>query len=140
MSDIYHLFNIKTKDVSKIYEALTTQKGLASWWTVNVEGKPEIGEIIKFRFAIDYAKEMLVLQQKENQVVEWECISGDEQWVGTKIIFEIEDSNEGTHIRFKHKGWKKQTDLYAVCNYHWGLYLKSLKTLIETGKGNPNSY
>ena len=33
MPEIHHLFNIKTTDASKVYDAITTQQGLAGWWT-----------------------------------------------------------------------------------------------------------
>lgn len=51
-------------------------------------------------------------------------------------ILHIEPANGSLNLRFSHIGWKKETDLFAECNYHWGLYIKSLKTYIETGKGN----
>ena len=77
---------------------------------------------------------------EKHKRVEWESVTGDKQWIGTKIIFNIEPKKDSINLRFSHINWKEQTDLFADCNYHWGLYMKSLKTYIETGKGNPHLY
>jgi len=136
--DIFHLFNIKTNDSEKIYNAITQQEGLASWWTTETVAKSEIGSIIEFRFTKNYKKGMKILNLEENKIVEWECIDGDQEWLGTKIKFEIIPKEESTDIKFYHTDWREITDLYGICNYHWGLYMKSLKAFIEEGKGNPH--
>jgi len=139
MAEIFHLFNIKSTDRAKIYSAITTQEGLASWWTVETKAIPEIGAVIEFRFTKDYKKGMKILNLEKNKIVEWECVDADAQWLGTKIKFEIIPKDNSTDIKFYHSNWKKVTDLYGICNYHWGLYMKSLKTFIEEGKGNPHN-
>ena len=138
MADIFHLFNIKTGNPSTVYKALTEEEGLSSWWTTGAKAKPEEGTTAYFTFTRDYTKQMKVLSLEENKKVEWECVGGDEQWIGTKITFEIEHKENSVDVRFKHKGWKEETDLFGSCNYHWGLYMKSLKSYIETGTGNPH--
>ena len=140
MASIYHLFNIKTEGPSKVYEALATQEGLASWWTTATAAQPVIGSIISFRFTDDYHKEMKVLELFPDKRVLWECIIGHPQWLGTTISFEIEELGDAVNVRLLHAGWEEETDFFGTCNYHWGLYMKSLKTYIETGKGNPNVY
>jgi uncharacterized protein YndB with AHSA1/START domain len=140
MAEIHHLFNIKTTNASKVFDAITTQKGLASWWTTETIAIPEVNSIATFKFQPDYYNEMKVTKLVENKRIEWLCITGDPQWVGTKLIFSIEPSNESINLRFSHVDWKESTDFYAVCNYHWGLYMKSLKTYIETGIGTPHKF
>lgn len=140
MPEILHLFNIKTTDPSKVYDAITTQQGLASWWTTGVTAKPEVGSIASFRFIPEHLMEMKIIKLVKDKRIEWECVTGDKQWVGTKLIFSIEPEKDSINLRFSHIGWREATDFYAVCNYHWGLYMKSLKTFIETGKGNPHFY
>ena len=138
MAAIFHLFNIKTAAPSKVYEALVTQKGLASWWTTATEAEPKVGSIASFRFMVDYHKEMKILELFPDRRVLWECVTGDSQWLGTTISFEIEALEGSVNVRLLHAGWEKETDFFGTCNYHWGLYMKSLKTYIETGKGNPH--
>lgn len=140
MAEILHLLNIKTTDTSKVFNAITTQKGLSNWWTTETQASPEVNSIASFRFLPDYHNEMKVTKLEKNKRVEWLCITGDPQWVGTKFIFNIEPEKDSINLRFSHTDWRETTDLFAVCNYHWGLYMKSLKTYIETGKGNPHLY
>ena len=138
MSEIFHLFNIKTTDASKVYEAITKQEGLASWWTTETKATPEIGAIIEFRFTNNYRKKMEIIELDQDKKVVWKCVDGDEQWLGTIIKFEIFPKEGSTDLKFYHSNWKGATDLFGFCNYHWGLYMKSLKTYIGTGKGNPH--
>jgi uncharacterized protein YndB with AHSA1/START domain len=140
VAEILHLFNIKTTDASKVYDAITTQEGLSNWWTTETTATPEVNSIATFRFLPDYYDEMKITKLEKNRRVEWHCIVGDKQWVGTKIIFSIEPEQNSINLRFSHTDWREKTDFYAVCNYHWGLYMKSLKTYVETGKGNPHIF
>ena len=69
--------------------------------------------------------------------VEWKCLEADPEWIETFIAFELEEKDDQTILRFTHGNWKKDTDFYATCNYHWGHYMKSIKDYCETGKGQP---
>ncbi len=138
MAEIFHLFNIKTTEVSKLYDAITKKEGLASWWTTETNGTSELGSIIEFRFTKDYKKSMKIIGLDKNKKVEWECVEGDDQWLGTKIKFELEQKENSIDVKFYHDNWKEVTNLFGICNYHWGLYMKSLKSYIEDGKGNPH--
>ena len=140
MTEIFHFFNIKTTEPQKIYDAITTKEGLASWWTTGVDAKPGIGSIAEFKFLPNYHKKMKVTNLVENKLVEWECVYTDDEWIGTTFKFEIIPKEGSTDIKFYHSGWKEQNNFYGVCNYHWGLYMKSLKSLIETGEGTPHIF
>jgi uncharacterized protein YndB with AHSA1/START domain len=138
MAEIFHLFNIKTKNLSKIYDAITTQEGLSSWWTVETTAEPDVGTITEFRFTENYKTGMKIIKLDKDKKVEWECIEGDEQWLGTKIKFELKQNKDSIDVKFYHRNWNEVTDLFGICNYHWGLYMKSLKSYVEEGKGNPH--
>jgi len=80
---------------------------------------------------------MKITNLEDKQKVEWECLQGDKEWMGTNFVFELEEKNNKTTLRFTHSNWKEVTDFYASCNYHWGWYMTSLKNYCETGKGQP---
>ena len=80
---------------------------------------------------------MYVKELVKNKMVEWECIDGDKEWIGTRINFSIFPDEDGTRLLFSHYEWKEETDFYASCNFQWGRYMKSLKDYCETGKGDP---
>ena len=136
MADIKHLVEIEAP-AETIYRAVTEQAGLAAWWTRQTIAKPEVGSIAEFRFGDRYHNKMRVVALEENRRVEWVCLKGVEEWEGTTFVFDIEETDGTTVLRFTHGKWSAMTDFFAVCNYHWGHYMKSLKSYCETGAGDP---
>lgn len=133
---IHHRLLIETP-VETVYGALTTQKGLAGWWTPETIAQPEVGSILRFSFGPDYFKEMKVEELKPYSRVKWLCLKGYEEWIGTKMTFELEPHRKGTVLFFHHDGWKDYTPEFASCSYDWAMFFRSLKRLCETGKGLP---
>ena len=43
-------------------------------------------------------------------------------------------------VRFDHLGWAEVTDLFRDCSMSWAYFLESLRTLIEEGRGTPESF
>jgi len=136
MTAIKHLLVIKSSP-EKIYSAITTNEGTAKWWTEQSEIGNKVGDINIFDFGDRYHNEMIILNLIPNKKVEWECLVGDKEWIGTKLIFEIEEKDKNSVLKFTHGNWREETDFFASCNYHWGYYMLSLKLFCETGKGNP---
>ena len=136
MADIKHYVIIKAAP-EKIYEAVTTQNGLASWWAKQTTAKPETGFVNVFTFG-KFRNEFKVTKLIPHSKVEWECINSIEEWIGTSISFDLEEKDGRTILRFAHSGWKAVTDTFADCNYNWALFMKSLKSLCETGTGAPS--
>lgn len=134
MATINHLFHINAS-IEKVFEALTTIKGLSSWWTSTTRGDCLVGGIIEFRFGDFGRPDMKVKEIKTNESVTWECVGGPEDWVGHIFTFNL-DSNEGkTRIRFEQSGWKETGDFYASCNFSWGRFMESLRQYCQTGNG-----
>lgn len=136
MEAIKHNVVIKTPP-EKVYQAVTTQEGLASWWCKQTTAKPEIGFVNIFTFG-QFRNEMKVTDLTPNKRAAWECINSIEEWIGTSISFELEERNGNTLLRFTHGGWRAVTDTFAGCNYDWGRFIKSLKSFCETGTGEPS--
>lgn len=139
MAEIRHMLLIDAP-VDVVYRAVTEQEGLAAWWTRETLAAPEAGAIIQFKFGDRYLNKMKVLALEPVRTVEWECVGGDEQWIGTRFKFDLEKQGDQTLLRFFHTEWREVTDFYAHCNYQWGFYLKSLKSYCETGEGTPFEY
>lgn len=136
MKTIIHKLRINAP-VEKVYKALTTQEGLAGWWTPEAKAQPEVGSILRFSFGPTYFKEMKVEELKPQRKVKWLCIKGYEDWLETTVNFELETHKDGTSLFFHHDGWKEYSEGFAVCSYDWAIFLRSLKFLCETGKGFP---
>src|ERR1051326_697483 len=72
MADIKHLFHISAQR-EKVYEAISTVKGLSGWWTTQTSGDPTPNGILEFRFGKEWFNRMKVLKTVPNEFVEWEC-------------------------------------------------------------------
>lgn len=136
MPNIRHKLLIKTAP-EVVYENITTEKGLAAWWTPETTAKAQVDAVIKFVFDPTYYKEMRVVELIPNTSVKWVVLTGDKEWIGTPISFELQPHPKGTLLFFSHDNFQDYTPTYADCTYNWGLFMRSLKLLCETGKGVP---
>lgn len=134
--DILHKVGIQSSSVSATYEALTTLNGLSNWWTTDTRGDCKIGGIIEFRFGPGCI-DIKVLESVPNKRVVWEVVAGPEEWISTLVIWELRQENDWTIILFKHQGWKEPVEFMHHCSTKWGVFLISLKSFLETGKGSP---
>jgi uncharacterized protein YndB with AHSA1/START domain len=136
MFDILHRVGINASP-GDVYRALTTLDRLADWWTLQTDGQPEAGGVIHFRFGDVGFFDMKVLELDPEKRVRWEVTAGPEEWIGTKVIWDLSPEGAGTTIRFKQQGWRQPVDFMHHCSTKWAIYLMSLKSLLETGKGAP---
>ncbi len=136
MPDINHQVGIKASP-EKIYEALTTNDGLAKWWTNDVSGTGDVGSVIEFRFG-DIGVNFAVTELIPNKTVRWKH-SGNmpEGWMGTEVLFQLHVDDEQIFVRFTHSNWKESPDFMAHCSTKWAVFLLSLKEAMETGRGQP---
>jgi uncharacterized protein YndB with AHSA1/START domain len=136
MTDIKHKLTIKaTPDI--VYNAITTQQGLESWWAKQTVAKPEVGFVNIFTFGTAKNEIKVTALERDKKAV-WNVIHSAEEWNGTSIWFGLEGKDGKTILRFAHDGWRAETDFYAECNFAWGQFMMSLKSYCETGKGNPS--
>jgi uncharacterized protein YndB with AHSA1/START domain len=136
MVDILHRVEVKASSADT-YAALTTSKGLAGWWTADTRGDFNVGGVINFRFGARGGFDMQVLELEPGRRVLWQVVGGPSEWVGTKVSFALEQDADATSIRFKHEGWKEPVEFMHHCSTKWAMFLMSVKSFVETGKGAP---
>jgi uncharacterized protein YndB with AHSA1/START domain len=136
MPDILHKVGIKSSSPSDVYKALATVEGLSRWWTNDTRGESKVGHVIRFRFG-NGGFDMRVLQLQPGKQVLWQVVDGPEEWLGTKISFDLKQDDDWTIVLFKHEGWKEPVEFMHHCSTKWAVFLLSLKSLLETGKGGP---
>jgi uncharacterized protein YndB with AHSA1/START domain len=143
MFDILHRVGIKSS-VGEVYKALTAREGLAAWWATDTQGQSKVGAAIRFRFSAAGVEiggfDMKVLELQPAQRVLWQVVEGPQEWVGTRVSFDLEQSGDHAIVLFKHQGWKEPVEFMHHCSTKWATYLMSLKSLVETGKGNPSPH
>ena len=123
-------------DADKIYEAISTAKGLASFWTADSHAEPKVGSIAKFGFHGPQL-EMKVDELKPGKLVRWSMHAPFPGWEGTTVTWEILPAKQGAghEVMFNHAGWPGKTppaELASV-NYTWGRVVGRLKKHVETG-------
>jgi uncharacterized protein YndB with AHSA1/START domain len=136
MVDILHKVGIKSPSVDRVYQALTTLDGLAGWWTRKTTGQTEAGGVIEFRFEKGGA-DMKVVELQPGKSVLWEVVGGANEWLGTRIGFELRQDGDYVTVLFGHRGWKASSEFMHHCSTKWASFLFSLKALVETGRGAP---
>jgi uncharacterized protein YndB with AHSA1/START domain len=137
MPDILHRVGIKSSSPNDTYKALTTIEGLSGWWTNDTQGESKVGGVVQFRFGAHGGFDMKVIELHPADRVLWQVVGGPEEWIGTKISFELKQDGDFTIVLFKHQGWKEPVESMHHCSTKWALFLMSIKSLVETGKGAP---
>jgi Activator of Hsp90 ATPase homolog 1-like protein len=132
MPDILHMIGIRSPSPDTTYKALTTRDGLAGWWTETTDVD---GDTIRFRFGGDNGFDMKVLEAVPSDRVCWEVVEGPEEWVGTKIGWQLRQKGDYTMVIFKHEGWREPVEFMHFCSTKWATFLLSLRFLVETGNG-----
>lgn len=140
MPDILHKVGIKTSSPQEAFLALTRPEGLGAWWTQDVRVDDISGKQIRFTFGDAGFFVMKVLDQVPGKQVEWEVMDGPEDWIGTRITFDISQAGDYTIVMFKHAGWREQSEAMHHCSTKWAVFLLSLKSLLETGKGQAHPH
>ena len=137
MADILQRIGVKSVSPKEVYGALTTLEGLSGWWTTSTTGNTAVGGVIKFVFTAGFF-DMKVLALEPAKSVLWEVVDGPPEWIGTTVRWDLKQEGEYTVVLLKHQGWKEQVEFMHHCSTKWALFVMSLKSLLETGKGAPN--
>jgi UPF0288 family protein (methanogenesis marker protein 3) len=145
---------MKNSDYSCSYTVQQTQKevfnaicNVKGWWEINTEGnttKPE--DKFTVRFGKTYV-DFKVVEWVPEKKIAWgvtdcwlEGFKDEKEWNNTQVNFEIETAGDGSNIRMTHIGLNPEVYCYENCKKGWDFYAGvSLKQLIETGKGQPNT-
>lgn len=118
------------------------------WWGKAIEGPTDIldGEWT-YRYKDLHWSRHVTTELLAGKRVVWRVVDSrlsflkdQTEWKGTDIVFDIAPNGGKTEIRFTHVGLTPAVECYAMCEPAWtGLIQDSLKALIETGKGLPDT-
>ena len=136
MHDILHDLWINAKPV-EVFKAVSTTKGLNSWWTLDSEGRAEEQSTYRFYFGPDYDWRGTVINCESPNVIVWEMHDCDDDWNGTKVGFHINQEDGKSHVQFAHHGWPEKNEHFRRSSYCWATYLRLLKRYIEHGEFVP---
>ena len=127
-------------------EVFNAINNVRAWWQGEIEGNTEkLNDEFSYRMdEFHYSKQQIV-EFNPNEKVVWLVTESklnplkfkdESEWTGTKIIFEISEANNKTHLRFTHIGLVPEFECYGDCSWAWAqLIEESLFSFITTGKG-----
>lgn len=139
MPDIHLTTQPIPADPERIYRAIATPDGLKAFWTDQVDGRSAVGDVLSFGFGPnrENAFDMRVERLDEPKLVEWACMGGPPDWIGTRVRWEVEPSNGGGRVKFHHEGWKSAEGPPPDITFVWAMVLDRLSQYAEKGKPNP---
>ena len=139
---ISHEFKIDAMPET-IIQAVSTEEGIKGWWSANCQVGTEIGSESTLQFD---KQGMIVVMgfktiQKDQKVVEWECISmPNPAWIGTKVRTEVVTLDKGCNVLFTHDGFDEKwvgQEPFEQTKATWNHFMNSLKSYCEAGEGQP---
>ncbi len=141
-------FTITTRRTpEEVFKAVTDVR---SWWhglySEHFEGPTErLNDEFTFNAGdgAHYSKHKLI-EVIPNKRIVWlvtdsslSFVEKKDEWVGTKIIFDIVEKNGETELTFTHHGLTPELECYDSCSGAWSQYLEEkLQALINTGTIN----
>ncbi len=135
---------IVDKSTSEVFNAINNVRG---WWSEEIEGGTDkLNDEFTYHYKDVHRCKMKLIEVIPGKKVVWLVMDNyfsftkdKSEWKGTKISFEISEKNGKTQLRFTHIGLVPEYECYGVCRDGWSNYINnSLRSLITTGKGQPN--
>ncbi len=128
----------------EVFPAVNNVRG---WWSGDIEGKTDqLGAVWTYRYGDVHYSQQEIAELIPGQRIAWHVLDGylnftqdRTEWTGTDIIFDISEKGNETEVRFTHRGLVPEFECFDNCSNAWGFYINSsLRSLITTGKGEPN--
>ena len=128
----------------EVFNAITNVRG---WWSEEIEGGTEkLNDEFTYHYKDIHVAKMKLIEVIPGKKVVWLVIDNHfnftkdiNEWKGNTIIFEIDQKDNKTQLKFTQVGLVPQYECYDICRDAWSNYIKnSLRNLITTGKGQPN--
>jgi hypothetical protein len=142
MSDYTDSF-VVDRSPQDVFAAINDVRG---WWGEDVHGSNDkVGDEFTYRVQDIHYSKLRVIELDPDRKVVWlvlenhmNFVQDQNEWVGTRISFEIVDQGKQTEVRFTHQGLVPQYECFDVCSDAWGsLMHHSLPSLITSGTGHP---
>ncbi len=128
-------------------EAFNDIKNFRAWWSEDIEGQTDkLGETFFYHYKDVHLCKMKLIEMVPGKKLVYLVVANEfsftkdkTEWVNTKLVFDISSEGKQTKITFTHEGLVPEYECYNVCHDAWtGFIQKSLKNLVNTGKGEPN--
>lgn len=128
----------------EVFAAINKVRGR---WSGQIDGDTDkLGAEFTYRYKDLHDSTQKITAMVPGRKVAWHIVDAHiafvddkTEWKGTDIVFEIARTGDKTEVRFTHVGLIPAFECYGECSNAWGFYVNgSLRSLIKTGKGEPN--
>ena len=128
----------------EVFNAVNNVRG---WWSQEIEGDTDkLNAEFIYHYKDVHISKMKITEFVPGKRITWLVMENyfnftndKNEWKGNKIIFEITQKGNKTELQFTQEGLVPAYECYDVCHDAWTNYIqKSLRSLITTGKGQPN--
>jgi uncharacterized protein YndB with AHSA1/START domain len=137
MADINHEIKIRAPG-DRVFAALTTLEDLSGWHSSQVDGVADLNGVIVISSPGRPVFQWRVTRADKPNCVEWTCIMGPGNSVGTTARFDLSSHPDGrTFVELSHTGWPHMGGNFRKCNTLWGILLHHLRKYVETGVPDP---
>ena len=130
---------------AEVFSAILDTRG---WWNSTIDGPTaQVGD--EFGFAVEglHRTRIRISDVSPNERVEWLVVENEfgfttdqSEWVGDRIVFELQPVHDGTKVTFTQHGLTAAQECYDVCSNAWNFFVgDSLRLLAEQGHGKPES-
>lgn len=128
-------------------EAFAAINNVRGWWSGEIDGSTDKpGAEFTYQSGDLHHSTQKITEWIPGQKVVWHVVDSQinfvkdkTEWTGTDIVFEITKKDNQTELRFTHVGLAPVLACYGDCSDAWSFYINdSLRSLIMTGKGEPN--
>lgn len=133
------------KSPEEVFKAINNVR---EWWSENIDGNTDrLDAEFLYHYKDVHICKMKIIEFVPNKKVVWLVLENQfnftkdqNEWKGNKVVFEISSNGNQTQLRFTQVGLTQEYECYNVCHDAWTSYIQgSLKDLITTGKGKPNT-
>lgn len=129
-------------------EAFAAINDPRSWWLGTIEGMSNVlGGEFTYRYKDLHFSKQQVTELVPGRKVVWtvtdsalQFAAHQDEWTGTKLVFEIAQHGDKTEVRFTHLGLVPSFDCYGACSKGWTQVLHALEAFLASqGKPAPKA-
>jgi uncharacterized protein YndB with AHSA1/START domain len=137
MAEMHHAIEIEAAP-DRVYQALTTDGGLRSWWTADSRTDSNVGGSAEFGFVNrGTIFRMRIEELRPGARVVWSCLGDLDDWKGTRLTWTMSKTGDATTLKFTHGNWRSDEGDFAFCNSTWGELMYRLKDAVEGRRPGP---
>ena len=121
MTTLFHEIEVVTSP-DRVWALLTTRAGLTRWWAgeIFIQG----GDSWRLQQA-DRGMPLVfkVVEEVPDQVLEWLCTQGEDDWHNTLVHWRIERREAKLRLIVEHRDLRKTPEQLALLNTQWGVWV-----------------